>query len=209
MPLRDHFRSPLDDQFHWESMHVTWLAMIVAGLRGKLPAGYFAEPWIISGREEMIEPPVETDLGGGEFYEVRLYDRQRRAHLVAAVELVSPLNKDRPESRREFVARCAQLLRDRVSVVMVDIVTTHAPNLYTELLDFLDSSDPRFGSESLYSTACRMTKQAGKWRLDAWAYSLGLNERLPTMPLWLADDLAIPLDLEASYEESCRALGIA
>ena len=44
MPLRDHFRSPLDDQYHWEAMHATWPVMIVAGLRGKLPSGYFAEP---------------------------------------------------------------------------------------------------------------------------------------------------------------------
>jgi hypothetical protein len=31
---------------------------------------------------------------------------------------------------------------------------------------------------------------------------------LPTLPLRLADDLAVPLDLEASYEETCRFLRI-
>src|SRR5258708_7008185 len=33
MPLRDHFRSPLDDVRHWESFHATWPVMIVATLR--------------------------------------------------------------------------------------------------------------------------------------------------------------------------------
>jgi hypothetical protein len=31
---------------------------------------------------------------------------------------------------------------------------------------------------------------------------------LPTLPLWLADDFAVPLELEASYEDTCRALRI-
>jgi hypothetical protein len=240
MPLRDHFRSPLDDQYHWEAMHATWPVMIVAGLRGKLPSGYFAEPSVHSGRSAEINvitcerddadfrqreegnggvatavwaPPrptlaVATNLPGEEVYEVHVYDRRRRARLVAAVEIVSPSNKDRPESRRAFVAKCAGLLRERVSVTIVDVVTTRTTNLYAELLDFLGRSDPRVGSEPLYCTACRMTKQADEWRLEAWANTLSLGAPLPTMPLWLADNLAIPLDLEKSYEESCTALGI-
>ena len=32
---------------------------------------------------------------------------------------------------------------------------------------------------------------------------------LPTrLPVWLTEDLAMPLDLEASYEEACRVLKI-
>jgi hypothetical protein len=30
-----------------------------------------------------------------------------------------------------------------------------------------------------------------------------------TLPLWLAGNLGVPLDLEASYEETCRVLRIA
>lgn len=241
MPLLDHFRSPLDDEFHWEAMHATWPVMIVASLRGKLPSGFFAEPSVHPGQSAEIDvvtyerdgpagrqrdvenggvatavwaPPqpslgVACDLAGEEVYEVQVYDRRRRARLVAAVEIVSPSNKDRPESRRAFVAKCSGLLRERVSVTIVDVVTTRTPNLYAELLDFLGRSDPRMGTEPLYSTACRMTKQGNDWRLETWAQTLSLGEPLPTMPLWLADNLAIPLDLEKSYEESCRVLGIA
>lgn len=241
MPLRDHFRPPLDDEYHWEAMHATWPVMIVGSLRGKLPRGFFAEPRVHSGRSAEIDvvafdrdgavssphgegnggvatavwaPPrptlaVATDLPAQDVYEVQVYDRRRRARLVAAVEIVSPANKDRPESRRAFVAKCAGLLRERVSVIIVDIVTTRTLNLYTDLLDFVGQSDPRLGAEPLYSAACRMTKQAEDWRLETWAHTLSLQETLPTMPLWLADDLAIPLDLEKSYQESCGMLGIA
>ena len=32
---------------------------------------------------------------------------------------------------------------------------------------------------------------------------------LPELPLWLADDFAVPLELEASYEETCRIFRLA
>ena len=54
--------------------------------------------------------PIETEFqtGKGETgldeYEVRVYDEKRHCRLVAAVEIVSPANKDRPEHRHAFVA---------------------------------------------------------------------------------------------------------
>lgn len=241
MPLRDHFRSPLDDRRHWEGMHATWPVMIVGDLRAKLPKGYFAEPRVHSGSSAEIDvvtfeeegvpagrtsegnrgvatavwaPPrptlvIATDLPAQDVYEVRIYDERRRARLVAAIEIVSPANKDRPESRRAFVAKCAGLLQERVSVVIVDIVTKRTANLYAELIEFLGESGSRVESGSLYSAACRMTKLGDLWRLEAWAQTLNLQKALPVMPLWLADDLAIPLELDKSYEESCHLLGIA
>ncbi|MGC1718476.1 MAG: hypothetical protein WA746_05780 [Isosphaeraceae bacterium] len=38
----------------------------------------------------------------------------------------------------------------------------------------------------------------------AWTYALTVGQPLPTLPLWLADNLAVPLELEASCEETCR-----
>jgi hypothetical protein len=32
---------------------------------------------------------------------------------------------------------------------------------------------------------------------------------LPKLPLWLAEALVVPLDLEQSYEQACRDLWIA
>src|SRR5260370_37381890 len=80
---------------------------------------------------------VEVDLPEQDEYEVRVYDTQRHRRLVAAVEIVSPANKDRPEHRRAFVAKCAALLHQHVSVALVDLVTTRRFNLYPELLELL------------------------------------------------------------------------
>jgi hypothetical protein len=94
-------------------------------------------------------PPVptftaEADLAEQYEYEVRVYDQSRGRLLVAAVEIVSPANKERPENRRAFVTKCAALLQQGVCVSIVDLVTTRNFNLYTDLLAFLDRSDPAF-----------------------------------------------------------------
>ncbi len=154
---------------------------------------------------------VATDLPDQDEYEVRVYDAQHHRRLVAAVEIVSPANKDRPEHRRMFVAKCAALLRQHVCVAIVDVVTTRQFNLYNDLLDLIGQTNPSLAPEPppLYAAACRWTRSDGAGRFEAWAYPLALGQPLPTLPLWLADNLAVPLELEASYEETCRILRIA
>jgi hypothetical protein len=156
---------------------------------------------------------VATDLPDQDEYEVRVYDEEHGRRLVAAVELVSPGNKDRPESRRAFVAKCAALLRNDVSVAIVDIVTIRPFNLYAELLAFIGQTDPTLAPPPLYAAACRWKSAADsprpRARLQTWAYPFAVGQSQPSLPLWLADDLAVPLELEASYEETCRVLRIA
>jgi hypothetical protein len=47
---------------------------------------------------------VETTLPDVDDYAVRIYDVTQGRRLVAAVEIVSPSNKDRPQHRSLFVA---------------------------------------------------------------------------------------------------------
>src|SRR5947209_13267071 len=55
MPLRDHFRSPLDDVTAWEGFHGQWPAVIVQQLGKKLPARYVAAPRVHSGSSVEID----------------------------------------------------------------------------------------------------------------------------------------------------------
>ena len=154
---------------------------------------------------------VATDLPDQDAYEVRVYDTKRHRRLVAAVEIVSPANKDRPENRRAFVTKCAALLQERVSVAIVDLVTTRQFNLYGDLLELIGQTDPALAPEppSMYAAACRWTHPGESWRFQTWNHALALGQPLPTLPLWLADDFAVPLELEESYEETCRILRLA
>jgi hypothetical protein len=45
--------------------------------------------------------------------------------------------------------------------------------------------------------------------LEAWSKPLVVGEPLPLLPLWLSEELAVPLDLESSYGQTCRDLRIA
>ena len=46
MPLRDHFRSPLDDFRSWDELHGGWPMVIVQHLSKILPERYFAGPGV-------------------------------------------------------------------------------------------------------------------------------------------------------------------
>lgn len=48
---------------------------------------------------------IETEMADFDKYEVRIYDTQRGRQLVAAIEIISPGYKDRPENRRQFAAQ--------------------------------------------------------------------------------------------------------
>jgi hypothetical protein len=244
MPLRDHFRPPLDDSRSWDELHGAWPTVIVMALNPKLPPRYVAAPRVHLGPHAEIDvtayetdtsdsaaaktggadggvatavwaPPrptfdVAVDLPEQDEYEVRVYDTQRHRRLVAAVEIISPANKDRPEHRRAFVAKCAALLQQHVSVALVDLVTTRRFNLYVDLLELLGQADPSLAPEPpvVYAAACRWAREGDAWHFRAWTHTLVVDQPLPLLPLWLSDNLAVPLELEATYEETCRILRI-
>ena len=89
---------------------------------------------------------MEAELPDQDEYEVRVYDTRHGRRLVAAIELVSPANKDRPENRQAFVAKVAALLLRDVCVSVVDVVTIRQFNLYADLLELVGSSDPMLGA---------------------------------------------------------------
>jgi len=156
--------------------------------------------------QTFVVPFVDPDV-----YEVRVYDDERGFRSVAAVELNSPRNKDRPAARLAFAGKCAGYLHQGVSVVVVDVVTERHDSLHDELMRLLEPSDPKewLALAPLYAVAYRAREDEGKRRLDTWPESLALGAALPTMPLWLAADLAVPLELESSYEETCQVLRLA
>ena len=154
---------------------------------------------------------IDVDIPEQYAYEVLVFDLERDRELVAAVEIVSPANKDRPGSRQVFVAKCASLLQKGVCVSIVDLVTVRDYNLYTELLALLECSDPSLGNNPppIYAATCRKRNNGPKTKLEAWSWPLVIGQALPTIPVWLTESEAVSLELEASYEEACRALRIA
>ena len=153
---------------------------------------------------------VDVDFPDQYVYEVLIFDQSRDRKLVAAVEIVSPANKDRAESRQLFIAKCANLLRNDVCVSLVDLVTVRRFNLYTELLTLLGQTDRSMSPDPppIYAATCRKRLAGRKTKLDTWALPLKVGESLPPLYIWLTETLIVSLDLEAAYEQTCRALQI-
>lgn len=152
---------------------------------------------------------AQVDFADPDIFEVQVRDQGRR-RLVAAVELVSPANKDRPSHRREFAIKCASYLQQHVSVIIVDVVTERQDNLHGELMQLLDlpAAFVEAAPSTLYAVAYRLRVGEDRPRLELWPEALTLGTALPTLPLWITGEVAVPLDLEASYQGACEALRI-
>lgn len=236
MPLRDHFRPPLSTITRWQSLHAVWPSAILFRLNRILPEGYRAEPRVQLGTDYEIDVGTLDTRGGSngrsranggggtavltahaptvnesteleEPDEVGVDVYGEDGVLVAAVELVSLRNKDRPESRRDFAEKVATLVRRGVSVSVVDVVGTRQFNLYADALDLLGHADPSVSDRPpMYAATCRTVGHRPDRLFQAWAHPLRIGHPLPTLPLWLNDEQPLDLELEASYEDAYRAL---
>lgn len=236
MPLLDHFRAPLKVTHPWMGFHSSWAAAIAQHLnQGLLPEDYYALPNVQLGGEVEIDvatlkqdaardgnvatavwaPPqasltMPVDFVNLEVFEVQVLQDLGGPQLRAAIEIVSPANKDRPRQRRTFAVKAASYLQRAVSVIVIDAVTERLANLHAELLQALDL-DPATAWQSpshLYAGAYRTVLAAGSHRLDAWLEPLALGQPLPTLPLWLDAERCLPLRLEDTYTATCGSLRI-
>ena len=239
MPLLDHFHPPLLKRWHWESFHHTWATILAGQLNeGVLPEQYLAEPHIkwgveiksdvgtfdetgweaegqVGGETAIYAPPTASlnlpvDFAGIDTFEIQVSDEEGPGDLVAAIELVSPANKDRPAHRKAFTIKCASYLQNGIAVIVVDVVTARRANLHTELLALLGHSVEANGHAvgPLYAVAYRSVAKKKKIRLEAWPETLAVGAELPTMPLWLTRECVVPVDLDKSYREACKFLRI-
>ncbi|MCC7419715.1 MAG: DUF4058 family protein [Planctomycetaceae bacterium] len=138
--------------------------------------------------------------------EVLVYNPARSARPVAAIELVSPSNKDRPETREAFVTKCAAYLQRRMGVVILDVVTDRQANLHNELVDLLHAPDTCRIAANLYSVSYRPVKTKEVERIDIWPSALEVGKPMPVVPLALDNSLFVPVDLEATYKEACARI---
>ncbi len=136
--------------------------------QGVLPPGYFAETQIhfgnrievdVAALENSENRPLEHDRNGGlavetltetevlvmpavfpDYIEIQVFEETGGANLVGAIELVSPANKDRPETKRAFAAKCAAYLQAKIGLLVIDVVSDRRGNLHNELIKLLEQN---------------------------------------------------------------------
>jgi hypothetical protein len=237
MPLLDHFHPPLSTWRPWHSVHHAWCTKISDDLNSRLPKGYVAMPNVQYNIEidvaafegdrqtasaELLQSgsttavacpppmtfqslrfPLVTDV-----VESLIYIEEDGLTLAAAIELVSPANKDRPDHRQVFVSKCETYLQQGAGVMIVDIVTRLRANLHDDLIERLDDPAARHIKEPLYVASYHPVTRRDDSRLDIWQQPLQIKQPLPKIPLWLKGGLCLTIDLEETYQQTCRGLRI-
>ncbi len=234
MPLLDHFHPPVSERRSWEGFHGLWAAALVEKLnRDILGDEYFADMQVHIGSQVEVDiatlaqsgetgergagaatalapvwAPPATDLVVPTVFpddiEVQIFATVTGATLVGAIELVSPGNKDRPETRRAFAAKCVSYLTRGIGLIVVDIVTNRLANLHNEVIGLLGRGEPFLLAPSAmtYAVAYRPSRQPSGDQIELWPRLLTLGQPLPVLPLALRNAEIVPVDLEETYSEA-------
>ena len=234
MPLLDHFHPPVSARRTWEGFHGLWAAALVEKLnRDILGDEYFADMQVHIGSQVEVDiaslaesratgersAPAATTLAPvwappatelilptvfPDEIEVQVFATITGATLVGAIELVSPGNKDRPEARRAFAAKCVSYLTRGIGLIVVDIVTNRLVNLHNEVIGLLGHGEPFLLAPAVttYAAAYRPSRQPSGDQIELWPRPLPLGQPLPVLPLALRNAGAVPVDLEETYSEA-------
>jgi hypothetical protein len=224
MPLHDW-----TDDRGWDSVHQLWINSLLYWLQERLPAGYRAylasapaEP----GRPDLgvrawqpqvpeAAPPSGALVEGPQpdFQTVALLTAEQQAaihvffqgRLIAAIELVSPRNKDRPTAREFYRNRYLGYLWSAVHLLLVDVHRRPLGYSFVEAM----------AAEMQCRLPVGLPPHAASWNvggatpeggqfLDGWYRALTIGERLPTIPLALTANRSLLIDLDSTYSEAAR-----
>ena len=138
-----------------------------------------------SARVSMGEPVITEKH---RYVQVRTIESDR---VVTAIELLSPTNKERSADREVYLNKRAELLRDGVNVVQIDLIRG-GPRL-------LPFDSPPHDYNAMVVRASEASEA------DVWYWSL--RDPLKTLPIPLSDgDADVPLNLRAAMDRVYDAM---
>jgi Protein of unknown function (DUF4058) len=237
MPLLDHFHSPTKYVAPWSSIGTFWITSIVRSLNRTLPSdgfrafahvylGHMVEADIAEFEMDSASEGWENTRSGGlatavapapqltfspqfpDVFEVQIRDTKKGMTLVAVIEVVSPANKDRQETRRKLTRKCAGFLQIGVGVVIVDPVTNRSANLHNLIMaEIGGKKSPRLPNTPTYVSSYRPVGVEDDPILQVWCYEARLGEPIPSVPLPLSCEPLTMIDLEGTYLEALRDNG--
>jgi hypothetical protein len=128
---------------------------------------------------------------------------ERYGVLIAAVEITSPRNKDRPFARSGCLARYLGYLIDGANLMLIDV--HRRPKSFSfadEIAAQLHIEQPPVGPPLAVSYRVGEPAPTGGRFLAIWRRPLSTGAPLPTLPLPLTPELAVAVDLEATYSRA-------
>lgn len=218
----------------WEGVHQVWGVELLYALKPLLPPAYrayigttptFAVGGPDAGRPDVgvrdwppggpsptngaqwegaPEPDAEVAVASLSADTAVLVERDGR--LVAAIELVSPRNKDRTSAQSAYSADYAAYLLRGVHLLLVDVhrkpVTFSFADQIAGALALRQPPTP-----APHAVGYRVGEPApgGGRFLAVWRRPLVVGEPLPTLPLPLTVAESVPVDLEGTYRRAAEA----
>jgi hypothetical protein len=229
MPLHDW-----TDDRGWDSVHQLWINALLFWVQDRLPAGYRAylgsvpgltigtesgrpdlgvRTWQTGGEETAARSGALVELPEPDFKTVALLSPEppaavhvfHQGQLIAAIELVLPRNKDRPSSRDFYRNRYLSYLWSGVHLMLVDVHRRPLGFSFPEAMAAEVQCQFPVGlpPHAVSWNAGGRTPEGGQF-LDGWYRSLAVGQPLPTLPLVLAAERSLLIDLERTYSEATR-----
>src|SRR5262249_26576892 len=209
----------------WEGMHALWLTELLRWVKPRLPEGYRVYigsiPTVAVGAPEHPDvsvrqwpedsapaatPATAAALEPDEEVVVATLDPSKamyvelRGRLVAAVELVSPRNKDRLVARDTYLTRYLGYLLEGVHLLLVDV---HRRPLNFSFADRiaqeLQVRDAACPPPAALGYRVGEPAATGGRHLAIWRRPLAVGTPLPEVSLPLAVRLVVPVNLEKTY----------
>jgi hypothetical protein len=125
---------------------------------------------------------------------------ERQGCLVAAVEVISPRNKDRPIARSAYLARYLGYLLEGAHPMLIDVHRRPQGFSFADrIADELHMEQPSILPPMAVSYRVGEPVPAGGRLLAIWRRPLSVSAALPTIPLPLTVEQAVAVDLEQTY----------
>ena len=230
MPLHDW-----TDERGWDSVHPFWLTYLVEWIRPRLPEGYKAflggvpaltvasgngkpdvsvRQWGPRSATEKLVTEIavlEPDLEARVSFPL---DPQRAVHVdfhgqrIAAIEVVSPRNKDRVGAKETYCNRYPGYLRLGVHLFLVDVLPRPKGYSFADVirddlgLDLPPLPHP-FAAVYRVGEVIPVGDDLGNL-VGLWRRPLRVGQPLPTLPLPLSVHRAVIIDLEETYQRAAK-----
>jgi hypothetical protein len=229
MPLHDWADLP-----GWEGVHDIWLVELLRWIKPRLPPNYRAHlgscPVLSSGAAERPDVAIRQWLPdpaseSGAAYSVGTVEPPEpdeevasisldpqtalyvTAHgrLIAAVELISPRNKDRISARAVYLTRYLSYLQAGAHLLLVDV------HPRPQGFSFADALAAELGIQqpscpAPHAMAYRVGEPCptGGRFLAIWRRPLAAGKPPPSMPLPLSVHLSVLVDLDVTYQRAAQ-----
>jgi hypothetical protein len=198
MPIHDWTKVPAALFHDFQQSWSVGIATVLNG--GRLPKGLGA---LIERRQHKMESnPTECQRYAALANLVAI--KRHLTKTIAVIEIVSPGNKDSRAALRDFVDKTLEFLKSGIHVLVIDLFPPSPRDpqgihkvIWDEIVEEDFTLPP--GKDRVLASY-----ETGGVRA-AYAEMVGVGDKLPDMPLYLANDFYVNVPLEPTYEATWSA----